>query len=206
MALATTNLSLNDIHVAIGGTTLTTVSLNDTDVRAVETWDSTYAGAEGISQVTATTIDIGEFRNTSLLVDTTVVTRGSDSAADKFGNYYEYGYRSGSYGSRNPTTIQVAIAGTNYNISELYSDRYIPFSGNSSGFMYLTLTDSGSTLSQNSFLHLVSSRLSAPLATSDATFFSNGSISRWAWIIGSSTAAIAFGSTNGSFTTISTYG
>ncbi len=63
MPLPTTNISLNAIHIEVGGTTLNTVSLNDTDVRGMSGPDLTYAGAEGINTTSGTTISIGEFRN-----------------------------------------------------------------------------------------------------------------------------------------------
>ena len=63
MPLPTTGISLNAIHVEVGGTSGTTVSLNDADVRGIGAPDSTYAGADGINTTSGTTISIGEFRN-----------------------------------------------------------------------------------------------------------------------------------------------
>ena len=63
MPLPTTNISLNAIHVEVGGTSGTQVSLNDADVRSIGSPDTTYAGAEGINTTSGTTISIGEFRN-----------------------------------------------------------------------------------------------------------------------------------------------
>jgi hypothetical protein len=64
MALPTTNISLDDIHVKVGGSTGTTVSLNDADVRALTYPDSTYnEGASGILQGSETFVSMGEFRN-----------------------------------------------------------------------------------------------------------------------------------------------
>ena len=63
MPLPTTNLSLNAIHVEVGGTSGTTVSLNDADVRGIGAPDSTYDGGDGINTTSGTTISIGEFRN-----------------------------------------------------------------------------------------------------------------------------------------------
>ena len=42
MPLPTTNLSLNAIHVEVGGSSGTSVSLNDADVRGIGAPDSTY--------------------------------------------------------------------------------------------------------------------------------------------------------------------
>lgn len=65
MPLPITNLSLNAIHVEVGGTSGTTVSLNDADVRNIGASDSTYDGGDGINTTSGTTISIGEFRNAS---------------------------------------------------------------------------------------------------------------------------------------------
>jgi hypothetical protein len=65
MPLPITNISLNAIHVEVGGTTGSSVSLNDADVRGIGSPDPTYAGADGINTVSGSTISIGEFRNAS---------------------------------------------------------------------------------------------------------------------------------------------
>ena len=62
MALPTTNISLNAIHVEVGGTSGTTVSLNDADVRGIGNPSSTYDGGNGINTTSGSTISIGEFR------------------------------------------------------------------------------------------------------------------------------------------------
>ena len=54
---------MNEIHVKVGGTANTTVSMNDTDVRGMAAPDATYAGSDGISTGNNSTIAIGEFRN-----------------------------------------------------------------------------------------------------------------------------------------------
>ena len=59
--LPTTNLSLNAIHVEIGGSSGTQVSLNDADVRGIGTPSATYAPS-GISQTSESTISMGLFR------------------------------------------------------------------------------------------------------------------------------------------------
>ena len=71
MPLPITNLSLNAIHVEVGGTSGTTVSLNDADVRNIGASDSTYDGGDGINTTSGTTISIGEFRNASGISATT---------------------------------------------------------------------------------------------------------------------------------------
>jgi hypothetical protein len=59
--LPTTNLSLNDIHVEVGGSSGTQVSLNDADVRGISPVNATYAPS-GISQTSGTSISMGLFR------------------------------------------------------------------------------------------------------------------------------------------------
>lgn len=63
MALPTTNIGLNAIHVEVGGTTGTQCSLNESDIRGIGAPDTTYAGADGISTTASSMISIGEFRN-----------------------------------------------------------------------------------------------------------------------------------------------
>lgn len=63
MALPTTNIGLNAIHVEVGGTSGTQCSLNESDIRGIGAPDTTYAGADGISTTSASQISIGEFRN-----------------------------------------------------------------------------------------------------------------------------------------------
>ena len=62
MALPTTNISLNAIHTEVGGSSSTTVSLNDADVRGIGNPSSTYDGGNGINTTSGSTISIGEFR------------------------------------------------------------------------------------------------------------------------------------------------
>ena len=61
--LPLTNLTIDAIHVEVGGSTTTTVSLNDADIRALNYPDATYAGGDGINTTSGTTISFGEFRN-----------------------------------------------------------------------------------------------------------------------------------------------
>lgn len=81
MPLPTTSISLNAIHVEVGGTSGTTVSLNDADVRGIGAPDSTYAGSDGINTTSGTTISIGEFRNAS---DISATTYYSSMSAESY--------------------------------------------------------------------------------------------------------------------------
>ena len=58
-----TNIDMDEIHVKVGGTSGTSVSMNDADVRGMAAPDATYAGSDGINTANNSTIDIGEFRN-----------------------------------------------------------------------------------------------------------------------------------------------
>lgn len=74
--LPTTNVSLNDIHVEVGGTSGTQVSLNDVDVRAISPVNATYAPS-GISQTSETSISMGLFRGAGVNLVTLRGTSGS---------------------------------------------------------------------------------------------------------------------------------
>ena len=69
MALPTSNISINDIHLVVGGSSSSQASLNDSDIR---TWGNSFnvhaanpsynVGAAGISTSAGSEIAIGEFR------------------------------------------------------------------------------------------------------------------------------------------------
>lgn len=85
MPLPTTNISLNAIHIEVGGTSGTTVSLNDADVRGIGAPDSTYDGGDGINTTSGTTISIGEFRNAQDVSLNTWALSGVSTAPDPWG-------------------------------------------------------------------------------------------------------------------------
>jgi len=87
-ALATTNLSLNDIHVEVGGTTNTECSLNDTDIRGITSFTFANAGSDGIDTAADSEIAFGEFRGADSDAKTFIITRGV--SGDNFG-YFETG-------------------------------------------------------------------------------------------------------------------
>ena len=87
MPLPTTNLSLNAIHVEVGGTSGTQVSLNDADVRGIGTPDTAYAGADGINTTSGSQISIGEFRNASA-GDQVSFTVDADESGYTYYQYY----------------------------------------------------------------------------------------------------------------------
>jgi len=101
MPLPTTNISLNAIHVEVGGTSGTQVSLNDADVRGIGSPDATYAGGDGINTTSGTTISIGEFRNAQDAWSTTLTV---GVLTTKGGSRYGM-ISSGSYGSLGDYTV-----------------------------------------------------------------------------------------------------
>ncbi len=106
MALATTNISINDIHAAAGGSTNTEASLNDSDIRS---WGNLYnvhsvnpsynVGAAGISTTSGSEIAIGEFRGG-------VVPPANTAFQGPFTHRYA-GFSGGQYA---PSTVQDATS------------------------------------------------------------------------------------------------
>ena len=64
--LPVTNLSMNAIHTEVGGSSGTTVSLNDADVRGIGYTNNIY-DSDGINQGSGTAISMGEFRDANRL-------------------------------------------------------------------------------------------------------------------------------------------
>ena len=84
-------ISLNDIHVELGGTSGTTVSLNDTDVR-------------GLVSIASGAIDLADFYGASD-TPTWTLTEGSTSGS----SFSNYGFSiSSNFGSISPTTYNSA--------------------------------------------------------------------------------------------------
>lgn len=102
-ALPATNLSLNAIHVEVGGTTNTECSLNDTDIRGITSFTYANAGPSGIDTTAGSEITVGEFRGADSDAKTFIITKGSDGNDDS--GYVESGRITGitGYGSLNNT-------------------------------------------------------------------------------------------------------
>jgi|TARA_B110000908_G_scaffold133188_1_gene156985 hypothetical protein len=97
MALQTSGMiSLNDIHIEAGGTTGTTVSLNDSDLRGL-----TAASGYTINGTSGTSIDFGDFYGASgiTLVDTQTLTVGYLAAGQYTSESYGYDGYIWMYGS-----------------------------------------------------------------------------------------------------------
>jgi hypothetical protein len=137
MALPTTNLSLNAIHVEVGGTSGTQVSLNDADVRAIGNPDPTYAGSDGINTTSGSQISIGEFRNASA-GDQVSFTVDADGASYTYYTYYGgatgnsgYAYHGSPTFSASDTFDLISGSPQFFDITEYisYNVDYPPFGG-----------------------------------------------------------------------------
>ena len=84
MALATSGaLSLNEIHIEVGGTSGTTCSLNDSDIRNI-----TEASGKTINNTLGTTIDFNNFYGATNIPTWTIsMTQGSHTVTGTGPNY-----------------------------------------------------------------------------------------------------------------------
>ena len=112
MALATSGaLTLDQIHVEAGGTTGTTCSLNDSDIRGL-----TAAAGRTINSTLGTNIDFADFYGASASsgVSSATITVGQDSFG-LYGLNYKYRGYDTSYGSISPSNpVFTGIANGNY--------------------------------------------------------------------------------------------
>jgi len=101
--LPVTNLSMNAIHVEVGGSNNSSVSLNDSDVRGIGYTNKTY-DSNGISQGSGTTISMGEFRDANDLdIDwSPQITSGNFQISNPAYIYWGYArFLGGGFGSTN---------------------------------------------------------------------------------------------------------
>lgn len=130
-------ISLNEIHVAAGGTSGTTVSLNDSDVRS-------------LAGVPSGAIDFADFYGAS---SSWTLTEGGTSTS----SYANYGFSiSGNFGSISPTTHNSAtIQGIYSNsVSVKGSTSYSLFvqaNGNQSTSWFSSISIAGVSHAQSSF-------------------------------------------------------
>jgi len=137
MALPLTNLSLNAIHVEVGGTSGTQVSLNDADVRGIGSTDSNYDGGDGINQTSGTQISIGEFRNAQDLTFT--LSAISPSIYDYSLSTATAGLRVGADGYIYALGSEAPVnSSSSYVQMNTSTDWIIPRSGMSNYFVYAT--------------------------------------------------------------------
>lgn len=164
MALQTSGaISLNDIHLELGATSGTTVSLNDTDVR-------------GLVNIASGTIDLADFYGASAGQDI-VVTQVSATTA-----YYSvYGWNSsGPTGSRSPTTY------TNSSNNARGIEGIYRLTSSAGTFFYVTLNwSSANSIPDNDFtsISMVCNGTTTTLLSSEAstTFIAGGYQKRWGW-------------------------
>ena len=130
MALQTSGaISLNQIHIEAGGSSGTSVTINDADIRGLNA-----ASGYTIPTGSGTTIDFGDFYGAS---SSHTVTEGSASS----GGTSQYGYNnqgSGTFGSISPTTWSSA------NILQLFT-LTIVVKGSTSYSLMLTFSGNQST-------------------------------------------------------------
>lgn len=158
MPLPLTNLSLNAIHIEVGGTSGTQVSLNDADVRGIGSTDPTYDGGDGINQTSGTQISIGEFRNAQDLTFT--LSAISPSIYDYAGSgTATAGLRVGAdgyiYALGSETPVNSASSYVQMNTS---TDWIIPRTGMSSYYVYAIYSGDTMAGTFSSYLALSSDR------------------------------------------------
>lgn len=204
MALPTSGaLSLNAIHVEAGGTSSTTCSFNDSDIRGL-----TAASGKSINSTLGTQIDFNNFYGASGGLTSATITNG----------YYHYNFFGAnnryrgfsselSFGSISPSSpVFTGIA--NGNVLE---DAYV-LASNTGGFrrVFIHFSDTPNSISNTNSSAFTSVTIgSTTLNRSDATFaFYSGYYYRWYWtlsggVVNDNTSAIApFGATS-TTTTIS---
>lgn len=154
MALQTSGaISLNQIHIEAGGSSGTTVSINDADIRGL-----TAASGYTIPTGSGTAIDFGDFYGASSAH--TITEGGSSSGGSSMYGYNNEG--SGTFGSISPTTwssanilhlftMTIAVKGsTSYSL-------LLAFSGNQSTSFFSSISLAGVSHTMASFTRNYSS-------------------------------------------------
>tara|TARA_R110001592_G_scaffold223041_1_gene478449 strand:- start:117 stop:971 length:855 start_codon:yes stop_codon:yes gene_type:complete len=133
------NIDIDEAHVKIGGTSQTTASLNDSDIRSMADPDSTYAGSDGINTSSGSTIALGEFRNAD---HTSIDSFPSIGSWDTYnfsnwstGNYTQaeaFCSMSFQVDTNHSRVIVTYYGGTNQSAATPYT-AYIPYTGHTIG-------------------------------------------------------------------------
>jgi len=136
------NLSLNDIHVKVGGPANQPASLNDSDIRNIAAPDASHADiyhGAGINTESGEIISVGEFRNGE---HTSIDSFPSLSSWDTYsfsnwstGNWTQaeaFASMSFQVDTNNNRVIVTYYGGTNQNFATVYTD-YINFTGHTIG-------------------------------------------------------------------------
>lgn len=141
MALQTSGaISLNQIHVEAGGTSGTTVSLNDSDVRGL-----TAASGYTINATSGTMISIGDFYGASAGTSMTLTQGEAGTTIDGFSQ--GYGTATGTYGSLSPNTLNGASVRAIYYFEYVVKGSYtrqfwIYIAGNRAQDFFATIEES----------------------------------------------------------------
>ena len=107
--LPVTNLSMNAIHTEVGGSSGTTVSLNDADVRGIGYTNNIY-DSDGINQGSGTAISMGEFRDANRLdIDwSPQITSGNFQISSPAYLYWGYArFLGGGFGTTNDLSSDI---------------------------------------------------------------------------------------------------
>ena len=181
MALATSGaLTLDQIHVEAGGTTGTTCSLNDSDIRGL-----TAASGRTINSTLGTNIDFADFYGASAISDVTI-TVGYTAFALYGLNYRYRGYVSGSYGSISPSNpVFTGIMNENYLtkafvLGVVSTNAYgsIPAGGRR---IFVACDDTNTVSNTNSSAFTSVNINGTTFSRSAATFSDTGSSYQWYW-------------------------
>jgi len=146
-------ISLNDIHVEAGGTSGTTATINDSDIRAL------------ISKGSGATMSFNEWYGASA---STSYTLGQGSSGSTVG------FLSGSYGSLSPTTFD-GVTVRSIGVFEL-----VIKGGSTSYSMIVTINGSRS---QNFFTSIQESSLGTLQTSAASSYSSSSSYSTWSWTL-----------------------
>ena len=179
MALQTSGaISLNDIHIELGATSGTTVSLNDTDVR-------------GLVSISSGAIDLADFYGASAQAFSTT-TIGITEGDDTYPAGLYYGYRShNSTGVIDTTATGVTISGKSHTLYAAFrrqnASSYTPISGTSSFWMYFNNASDGTVAPVDFFtdIDVIFDGYTVNLDQVDASSYTSGSGSTgrrdWRW-------------------------
>jgi hypothetical protein len=175
-------ISLNDIHIEAGGTTGTTVSINDSDIRGL-----TAASGYTINGTSGTPIDFGDFYGASgiVILDTQTVTVGTIDANQYVGAQY------GWTDFTNPNTGSVSDGTSNiYSGAAVRTLLYFDLNADQKYFSYVNAGNSGNT----GWTTLTVNGSSYQRSAATYSYNSGNNYSRWEW---STNSTNPMGTTNG---------
>ena len=176
MALPTSGaLTLDAIHVEAGGSTGTTCSLNDTDIRGL-----TPGSGKTINSTQGTTIDFDDFYGASSGFSMTLTVGSSiTSTTDNYVTTTTVlrGFISGSIGSLSPTSNSGFLGGAT--ISTLRNVGTVTAASSSTPALLLSVSTGSVANSNASFTTLDIGGSS--LSRSNASYSTTSNASNWTW-------------------------